>query len=214
MLTYCCWIWGLITAGLAVVLQVCEYCSIDVWLIGCCAGDVNNGERMMKIYIVGIVAGGKTTLAKELSRRLATPWYELDCIVHVNSDKGRYKRTPEEQVELINSIDKAGRWIIEGTYRKSCHCLMDMADTIIFLDPPLGIRKLRIIKRFIKQQLGLEKCHYKSDIGMLKLMFKWTREFESDRRNFEGLLQPYNNKVLRLQDNKDLSFLRGINRQV
>lgn len=196
------------------ILYICKI-GIDVWLSSCFTGDANNEETIMKIYIVGIVAGGKTTLAKELSRRLATPWYELDCIVHVdNSDRGRYKRTPEEQVELINSIDKAGNWIIEGTYRKSCHCLMDMADTIIFLDPPLGIRKLRIIKRFIKQQLGLEKCHYKSDIGMLKLMFKWTREFESDRRNFEGLLQPYNNKVLRLQDNKDLSFLRENKKEV
>jgi adenylate kinase family enzyme len=36
----------------------------------------------MKIFIVGIVASGKTTLARKLSRELIIPWYEGDCIVH------------------------------------------------------------------------------------------------------------------------------------
>jgi len=161
-----------------------------------------------KIYIIGSVASGKTTVAKKLSEKLDIPWYELDCIVYCDSKTERYKRTPEQQVEIIMNIDKSKKWIIEGTYRKSCHCLLDMADTVIFLDPPLMVKKLRVLKRFIKQQLGMEKCHYKSDFKMLKLMFKWTARFEKDRKNFETMLQQYQTKLLKLANNTDLNFAK------
>lgn len=161
---------------------------------------------MNKIYIVGIVASGKTTLAKKLSEHLHIPWFELDCIIYCNSETGRYKRSPEQQLEVIHDIDKNENWIIEGTYRISCHCLFELADTIIFLDPPLWKRKLRIFKRYIKQQLRIEKCHYKSNLKMLKLMYKWTNDFEVNRNKFEAMLEQYEYKILKLSVNDDLSI--------
>lgn len=157
---------------------------------------------MSKIYIVGIVASGKTTLAKRLSRKMGVPHYELDCIVHVKTDIGRYKRTPEEQVEEINRINGFGDWIIEGTYRGSCKCLLDMAEEIIFLDPPLWLRKYRILTRFIKQKLHIERCHYKSDFNMLKMMYKWTKDFEENREQFDVVLERYKNKLTRITNIK------------
>lgn len=156
---------------------------------------------MNKIYIVGIVASGKTTLARKLSAELNIPWYELDCIIHGNSEFGQYKRTPEQQIKIINDINKNEKWIVEGTYRKSCHCLLDIADIIIFLDPPLWKRKIRIFTRYIKQQIGIEKCHYKSDFRMLKSMYRWTKEFELNRSSVEAMLQHYKDKMLKLQNN-------------
>ncbi len=162
---------------------------------------------MNKIYIIGTVASGKTIFAKKLSEKLDIPWYELDGIVHYNTETGRYKRTPEQQFEIVRDIDKSEKCIIEGTYRKSCHCLLDMADIIIFLDTHLWIRKFRILIRFVKQKLGIEKCHYKSDLKMLKLMYKWTNEFEADRTSFDTMLQQYHVKLLILSNNTDLSFI-------
>lgn len=163
---------------------------------------------MNKIYIVGIVASGKTTLAKRLSKELNIPHYELDCIIHVESKNGRYKRTPKEQVQEINRIDNMGNWIIEGTYRSSCHCLLEMADRIIFLDPPLGLRKIRILTRFIKQKLHLECCHYKSDLKMLKLMYEWTRDFEENRNEFGEMLRIYDYKLVVINDIKSFRVKR------
>ena len=37
---------------------------------------------MRKIFIVGIVASGKTTLAKQLGTDINICWYELDSIVY------------------------------------------------------------------------------------------------------------------------------------
>jgi hypothetical protein len=104
-------------------------------------------------------------------------------------------------------IDKDGKWIFEGTARESYQCLYEMADTIIFLDTPLWKRRIRIFVRFIKQQLGVEKCHYKSDIRMLKMMYKWTRDFESNRGRFETKLQLYKDKVIRLYDSTNVNLI-------
>ncbi|WP_422657602.1 hypothetical protein ACK8P5_17810 [Paenibacillus sp. EC2-1] len=156
---------------------------------------------MKKIFIIGIVASGKTTLAKRLSKHIEIPWYELDSIVHVQTNNGRIKRTPQEQIEVIKDIDRHGDWIFEGTDRESYQCLYDMADTIIFLDTPLWKRRVRIVTRFLKQQLGLEKAHYKSDFKMLKMMFEWTNDFERNRGHFEAKISVYQDKLIRITGN-------------
>lgn len=163
--------------------------------------------KPIKIYIVGSVASGKTTVARRLSQRLALPWYELDCIVHCDSEAGRCKRTPEQQAQVIGDIDRQGGWIIEGTYRESCHCLLEKANKIIFLDMPLWKRRLRIFTRFARQQLGIEKCHYKSDIKMLKMMYRWTNDFEKNRVEFEKMLREYGNKLVVINNGKEFYHL-------
>ncbi|KIL42210.1 hypothetical protein SD70_01235 [Gordoniibacillus kamchatkensis] len=161
---------------------------------------------MKKVLITGIVASGKTTLAEQLSEKIHVPWYELDSIVYHKTEAGRYKRTPDEQLEVIMDIDKKGTWIFEGTDRESYRCLFEMADTIIFLDTPLWKRRIRILTRFLKQNLGIEKCAYKPDTMMLKMMYKWTRDFERNRADFEARLKLFKNKVIRLSDHKNLDF--------
>lgn len=151
---------------------------------------------MRKILIVGIVASGKTTIARELSAHTGIPWFELDSIVHKHTDNGRKKQSADEQVKEIREINALGHWIFEGVYRASYHCLLDAADQIIFLDTPLWKRRYRIIARFIRQQLKIEPCHYKSDLHMLKMMFKWTKDFEQNRENFTQMLNKYSDKLV------------------
>lgn len=163
---------------------------------------------MKKILIIGIVASGKTTLAKRLSKEMNVPWHELDSIVHHQTPAGRIKRTAEEQIEVIKEIDSGGSWIFEGTDRESYQCLYDMADRIIFLDTPLWKRRIRIFSRFLKQNLGIEKCNYKPDYTMLKKMYKWTQDFEQNREQFERKLQLYENKVIRIYDNRSFILIQ------
>lgn len=165
---------------------------------------------MKKIFIIGIVAGGKTTLARHMSTKLGIPWYELDAIVHYETAEGRIKRTAEEQVDVIEEIDRTGQWIFEGTDRASYRCLLNMADTIVFLDPPLWKRKLRIFTRFMKQKVGIEKCHYRPNLHMLKMMYKWTNEFEENRSAFEVELKKYELKVIRLTSHNDIQKMLHI----
>lgn len=159
---------------------------------------------MNKIIVTGIVASGKTTFSKEISEILKIPYFELDQIVHVGDVEGRPKRTKEEQMHLIRQInDENQSWIFEGVYRESYHEIFNLAHSIIYMDMPLGIRKRRIITRFIKQRLGIEKCHYRSDFRMLKFMLKWTRDYEVNRADFELFLNRIDKNVIWLRTPKE-----------
>ncbi|RJE89586.1 hypothetical protein D3P07_04895 [Paenibacillus sp. 1011MAR3C5] len=162
---------------------------------------------MKKILIIGIVASGKTTLAKQLSQTISIPWYELDCVVYHQTPEGRIKRTADEQLVVIEEINRNETWIFEGTDRDSYQCLYEMADTIIFLDPPLWRRRVRIFTRFLKQKLGIEACHYHPDLKMLYMMYVWTRDFERDRERFEAKLHSYQSKMIKLSHNNNLQEL-------
>jgi len=151
---------------------------------------------MKKIYIIGDVASGKTTFSKKLSRKINIPSYELDGITWSKTGKERNKRTDEEQIKVINEINEIGNWLIEGTFRKSSHYLFELSDKIIFLDTASWKKKYRILLRFIKQQLRIEKSHYKSDFHVLILMYKWNRDFENQRNDFEKILNNYEGKII------------------
>jgi len=149
----------------------------------------------MKLLIIGIVASGKTTLAKRLSNKLNIKHYEIDSIVH--DDQNKFKRNNNEQQQIISQINKNKDWIIEGTLRKNLNYLLDKADNVIYLDTPLRTRKIRIFTRFIKQKLGIEKCNYKPTLKMLKQMYKWTKDYEKSREEREKLLNKYEHKIIR-----------------
>lgn len=149
----------------------------------------------MKLLIIGSVASGKTTFSKKLSKKLSIKHFEIDSVVH-DDEVGR-KRTEEEQKEIFDKINSENNdWIIEGILRKNLYYLLDYADKIIFLDIPVRKRKIRIITRFIKQKLGIEKCNYKPTINMLKMMFKWTKEFEENKSIFEEKIEKYKDNLI------------------
>lgn len=154
----------------------------------------------MKILIVGIVASGKTTLARKLSKLLNIKHYEIDSVVH--DDVNNIKRSEKEQKKIFNKINKEDNWIIEGTLRKHLFYLCSMADKIIYLDIPLKIRKRRIFTRFVRQLFGTEKCNYEVNLKMLKMMYKWTNDFEKNKSDFENQLFTYSEKIIIVDDLK------------
>lgn len=160
----------------------------------------------MKILIIGIVASGKTTLAKKLSKEYNIKHYEIDLIVH--DDKDNYKRTNEEQQNLIKRINENDNWIIEGTLRKNLFNLLQLADIIIYLDIPLIVRKRRILTRFIKQKLRIEKSNYKPDLKMLKNMYKWTKDFEKNKKEFENTISKSGKKIIVLKSKKEIESFK------
>ena len=148
----------------------------------------------MKILIIGTVGAGKTTLAKKLSDEYNIKYYEIDSIVHDDNKNGR-KRSLEEQDKIIKKIDKQKDWIIEGTLRKNLYYLLEMAEKIIYLNVPKRKRNIRILTRYIKQKLRIEKSNYKPTITMLKAMYKWSNEHEQNKNKLEAELNKYKEKI-------------------
>lgn len=160
---------------------------------------------MNKILIVGIVASGKSTFSKKLALFLDINCYELDQIVHKEINGVRKKLNSFDQMEIINKIDDLGEWIFEGVHRESYKELYNKADLIIFLDMPLYLRVFRIFLRIIKQNLKIEKCHYKPNFQMLKWMIKWTKDFEKDRAEYNLFLNNYLEKLVIINNKRELN---------
>lgn len=150
--------------------------------------------RCLKILIIGAVGTGKTTIAKRMAKENNIKYWEIDSIVHDDSNGGK-KRTFKEQDEIIRDINKNTSWILEGVLRENLYYLLEKADKIIYLDVNKNVRNIRIIKRFIKQKLSLEQANYKVDLKMLKMMFKWSNDFEKNKNEFEEVVKKYDYKL-------------------
>jgi adenylate kinase family enzyme len=159
----------------------------------------------MKIFVFGIVASGKTTLANELSKKYNITHYEGDNIAWGFKEE-RYKRSEEEQHDLISEINK-NDWIIDGTLRKEQRELFDLCDVLIFLNTTYYIRIYRIIKRYIRQKLKIERANYRPNLRMVTTMFKWTRDYEKNRHQYENLLLTYNHKLVIIRKKRDFKNL-------
>lgn len=99
-----------------------------------------------KIAIVGGSGAGKTTLGKELARRIHAPFVEVDAIRH----KARWElATPEEVRTAIHAaLEGKPQWVIDGFYEPELgDYISSLADTIVWLDLRLGVKLARLMHR-------------------------------------------------------------------
>ena len=151
----------------------------------------------MKIHIIGGSGSGKTFLAEKLSKQYGLPHYDLDEL-QWDSHSGKYgiKRDYAEKIRLLNEILRQDDWIIEGVYYEWCSQCFSDADRIYLLKVPRSTYRLRIIRRFIRRKLGIEKGK-KETLGSLKALLKWADKYqEADLPKIRKVLEPYWDKVI------------------
>ncbi|TYS51916.1 AAA family ATPase [Bacillus infantis] len=158
-----------------------------------------------KIHVIGSVGSGKTTLCRKLSAQLGIPHHELDNMVWERGPHGDRRRSEKERDALLKEITALDSWIIEGVHHTWIMESLRQADQIILLDPPYSQRTNRIIKRFVKQKLHMEKANYKPTFEMFRKMFRWNRYFETvSKPQILELLRPYEEKLYVLDDDKKM----------
>ena len=128
-----------------------------------------------RIYIIGPVGSGKTTLSELLSKKYNIKKYELDKIVW-DDDNGNVKRTNEEIKILFNKIINNKSWIIEDVGRKKFIDGIKKADITYYIDLPKITIYKRCISRWIKQKAGKEKYNYKPTLKSLFEMLRWVNQ--------------------------------------
>lgn len=107
--------------------------------------------------IIGNGGSGKSTLAYQLGKALNLDVVHLDSIYW---KRGWIPLTGSELRALLERLVAQESWIIDGHFGDTLKIRMQAADTIIFLDFPLALCLLRIIKRYrqsagkIKAELG------------------------------------------------------------
>jgi adenylate kinase family enzyme len=90
---------------------------------------------MRKIAVIGNGGGGKTTLSRELGRRLNLPVTHVDSIQFL---AGMKVRPTDETRKILNDLAAGERWLIDGF---GPFDVMEqrfaLADRIVFVDFPL-----------------------------------------------------------------------------
>jgi len=90
---------------------------------------------MQRINVVGTSCSGKTTLARELARRLDLPYVELDALFW-----GR-AWTPVPSALFRRRVARAAgadRWVLDGGYSPVRDLIWSRADTVVWLDYPMA----------------------------------------------------------------------------
>lgn len=151
----------------------------------------------MKIRIIGCSGSGKTYLAKRLSKKYNIPNFDLDDIQWDNSQNSYGVKMPiEKRGQMLNDILQHSDWIIDGVYYAWVQKSFDDADVIYVLDMPKWLYRFRIIKRFIRRRVGLEKGK-KETLKSVYTLLKWTDTFQNtNMKEIVRILETYKEKVV------------------
>lgn len=152
-----------------------------------------------RIRIIGGPGSGKTHLAKQLSKKLNVPAYDLDDIKW--EKKFDLPRKPSKRDSKLKEILKKKQWIIEGVYGDWSCVSFGRAQCIIILQPNTHIRTLRVIMRFVRKKLGLKKTEKEASWKSFKGLMSWSAKYyKDDFPEIYEYIKPHEHKVLTIAE--------------
>ena len=102
---------------------------------------------MQKIVVKGTSGAGKTTFAADLAWRLGLAHIELDALHHGPNWSAPTAEAFRDRVRAAMAAAPHG-WVVDGNYdSKLAETVVDAADTIVWLDLPLGVKLRRLWRR-------------------------------------------------------------------
>ncbi len=93
---------------------------------------------MRRIVIIGTSCSGKTTLAREVSRRLGLSYIELDTLYW-----GPNWTPKSDFAERVEEAIGGEGWVVDGNYTAVRHLTWQSADTIVWLDYQMRVVLMR-----------------------------------------------------------------------
>jgi adenylate kinase family enzyme len=107
-----------------------------------------------RIIVTGTTGSGKTTLATQLARHLNVPRIELDA----HNWGPNWTTFPTEVFRASVDAATAGDdWVLDGNYSAVRDIVWPRADTLIWLDYPLGVNLWRLARRgFVRSAKRVE----------------------------------------------------------
>jgi adenylate kinase family enzyme len=102
---------------------------------------------LRRVNVKGTSGSGKSTFAEALARRLEVPHIELDALHH--GPNWSEPSAEEFRARVQAAMDAApDGWVIDGNYElKLGDTVLGAADTIVWLDLPLGLKLRRLWRR-------------------------------------------------------------------
>src|SRR5437870_5107637 len=101
-------------------------------------------NRMRCVSVVGSIGSGKTSCAREISRRLGIPHIELDSLHwEANWVPAHDPIFRDRVIQLLRSDS----WVVDGNYHQVRDTVWSRADTVVWLDYPLTLIMRRLAWR-------------------------------------------------------------------
>ena len=164
---------------------------------------------MRRVAIVSTASSsGKTTLGRELARRLDVPFVELDELHH---GPNWTEATAAELCAKVEPLVAGDAWVIDGGYwGKLGDLVLRNADAVVWLDLPIRIWLPRLIRRTVGRILRREELWNGNRESVRKVFFSrdsliWyaLRNHPRHRRDYPKRLAPY--EVVRLRSPKEVT---------
>ena len=148
---------------------------------------------MRRVVVVGASGSGKSTLARELATRLAVPHIELDAL-HWGPD---WTEVPKEiRRSRAEAVVAGDGWILCGNYSAVRDLVWPRADTLIWLDYPMGVVLGQVIRRSVRRCITKESLWSGNVETWRKTFFSddsiivWTwTSWRMQRRDFRKLFR-------------------------
>ncbi|MET0791133.1 MAG: adenylate kinase [Polyangiaceae bacterium] len=108
-----------------------------------------------RVLIKGTSGSGKSTLAARLAQRLGVPHVELDALHHGPNWQAASPSALSRAVRDV--LDDERGWVVDGNYDgKLGSLLLDRAELVVWLDLPLKLTLLRLVRRTSRRWLKRE----------------------------------------------------------
>lgn len=111
-------------------------------------------DDLQRITIVGSSCAGKTTLARELARRLDAPHTELDGLYW---GPGWTALPNPEFRSRVRALTAEPRWVIDGNYSRVRDVIWERATAVVWLDYPFPLVFRRAVTRTVRRVLTREE---------------------------------------------------------
>ena len=156
---------------------------------------------ILKIYIIGPPASGKTTLSKVLSKKYNIESYELDKLVF-DDDNNHIRRSDETISKMFNAILSKDSFIIGDVGRSKFIKGLEKCDKIYYISLKKYEVYKRVIKRWFNQRKGKEKYNYPPTLAQLIDMFRVANSYYKKEKGKLDYLNKFKDKVIYLDKDK------------
>jgi adenylate kinase family enzyme len=99
---------------------------------------------MQRVLVIGSGGSGKSTVAKEIARRLRLPLVHLDALYW----RPGWRATQRSEWErVVHELIAAPSWVMDGNYGGTLDVRLARCDTVVFLDVPRMTCLWRVLRR-------------------------------------------------------------------
>jgi adenylate kinase family enzyme len=172
-----------------------------------------------RISVVGCSGSGKTTMARQLARRLGYRHIELDALYH----QPNWQPLPDDLFQQrVNQQLQGEHWVIEGNYSLVRPQILKHCDMVIWLDLPRATVMRQVILRTFRRLLSREELWngnrerwsnlFKLNPRQSILVWAWTRHpVYRQRYSAEMQASPASQRYIRLDSHAAAEqFLHGL----